>query len=1042
MKLILKFKWLVLLIWVIAIGLLVFTAPSMSQLVSKKGQPDIPKGYSSSTATDILNQMHEKEGTGDTSSVALVFNDKKGLSKKEISEVKQAVNEIKENKKKLGITEVTTHFDQPDLKDQLVSKNGKTILVSLSINLNDRKASVVTDALYKTIDDVHVDHYYTSSWMIDDDTNTSTQSGLAKTEWITVAFILVVLLFVFRSIVAPLVPLITVGISFITAQSIVSFLVDSFNFPISNFTQIFLVAVLFGIGTDYCILLLSRFKEELPKHETVNDAVVSTYRHGGRTVFFSGLAVFVGFATIGFSTFSIYQSAAGVAIGIVVLVLSLITIVPIFMSLMGPKLFWPAKGSMAHKPSKLWDNAGRFALKRPLIALLIVAIIIVPFLFKYNGDLSFDALNEIGDDYPSVKAFNIISDSFGPGESLPTQVVIKNDDKMDQRSYLQTIESMTREIKKVKGVDTVRSVTQPTGEPIKDFLVPNQAQTLDKGLAQATDAVDKIAAGLDKANSGLSKSEPQIKEATGGIDDLINGTNALEKGVGKLGDGLSQLQSGLNSGAAGAGELKKGLQQSEQGAEELLKQSKKLEDGYQQLGTNLSKLTKNYQDIEKNLSKVTAGLTSVNSHLANLGKTHPELQKDQDYQAAYQTTQGLQSSTDQLNKGLEQLNGGLNTLSQKMNQANDGFSQLIGGQQSLTNGLQKLIAGMDSLQQGIQKAADGQGQINSNLPDLENGIGSINQGQVQLKKGFSQFGDQIGQLTDGLGKSVNGLNKVSGGLDSAHDFLNQLSDSNSALSGFYIPDEALKADQFQSALDAYMSDDRKVTTIDVVFKNNPYSTEALDHIDDIKAAVDRSTDNTKLENAKVGIGGVTSTFADLRDISKADYTHTMILMLIGIGIILIALFRSFIMPLYIIASLVLTYYTSMGISETIFENILGYNGISWAVPFFAFVMLIALGVDYSIFLMDRFNEYRHISVNEAIRESMRNMGTVILSASLILGGTFAAMIPSGVLSLIEIATIIIIGLILYALLMLPLFTPVMVRTFGTANWWPFKRHEH
>jgi RND superfamily putative drug exporter len=89
--------------------------------------------------------------------------------------------------------------------------------------------------------------------------------------------------------------------------------------------------------------------------------------------------------------------------------------------------------------------------------------------------------------------------------------------------------------------------------------------------------------------------------------------------------------------------------------------------------------------------------------------------------------------------------------------------------------------------------------------------------------------------------------------------------------------------------------------------------------------------------------------------------------------------------------------------------------------------------------MDRFNEYKDISVGEAIALAMKKMGTVIISAVIILGGTFAAMIPSGMLSLIQIASIILTGLLLYALIVLPLFEPVMVKTFGAANWCPFKR---
>jgi RND superfamily putative drug exporter len=135
-------------------------------------------------------------------------------------------------------------------------------------------------------------------------------------------------------------------------------------------------------------------------------------------------------------------------------------------------------------------------------------------------------------------------------------------------------------------------------------------------------------------------------------------------------------------------------------------------------------------------------------------------------------------------------------------------------------------------------------------------------------------------------------------------------------------------------------------------------------MDEVKAAVDRAVKDTKLENAEVAVGGITSANADLDTMSGQDYTRTVILMLVGISIVLIFLFRSIIMPVYLIGSLILTYYTSMAINEMIFVNILGYTGISWAVPFFAFVILVALGVDYSIFLMD-------VSMNIKISKSLK-----------------------------------------------------------------------
>jgi RND superfamily putative drug exporter len=178
---------------------------------------------------------------------------------------------------------------------------------------------------------------------------------------------------------------------------------------------------------------------------------------------------------------------------------------------------------------------------------------------------------------------------------------------------------------------------------------------------------------------------------------------------------------------------------------------------------------------------------------------------------------------------------------------------------------------------------------------------------------------------------------------------------------------------------------------------------------------------------------------DLRHITEDDYARTVTLMLIGLVIILVVLFRSLVMPIYLVLSLILTYYMSVAAAEALFVRALDMTGLGWAVPFFAFVMLLALGTDYSIFLMDRFREYRDRSPGEAILSAMKNMGLVIVSAAIILGGTFAAMLPAGVMSILHIAVIVLVGLFLYALIMLPLFIPVMVRLFGAYNWWPFMR---
>jgi putative drug exporter of the RND superfamily len=1038
-RFILKQKWLVLIAWIAVVAVLMFSAPNMAELVREKGQVDVPDGYSSSLASDIMSEVQEQEGGGDESSVALVFTDEKGLSAADKKEVERAIRQLEKNKEKLGITEILTHFNEKSLEKQLVSKDGNSILTSIKVAWNDREPSEVNEALYKTIGDNKVEHYYTSNWMINEDLVKSSEEGLKKTEGITVVFILGVLLLVFRSVVAPLIPLLTVGVTYLASQSIVAMLVDSFDFPISNYTQIFLVAVLFGIGTDYCILLLSRYKEELTLTESKTEAIIATYRQAGRTVFFSGLAVMIGFAAIGFSQFILYQSAAAVAVGVGILLVALFTIVPFFMMVLGQKIFWPSKKKAEHGESKLWAVAGNFSLKRPLLSLILVAVICVPFLVTYDGKLSFNSLEEISGDVSSIQAFNVIEKSFGAGESMPTNIVIKNDEKMDSTSYMELAEKISQELEKVNHVDSVRSVSRPTGEPVEDFFVYKQAESLGDGLGDGKEGINKISSGLMEASGELSKSEPQLTGATDGIQQLINGTSATQSGLTEIQQNLVKIEDGIRKGTMGAADAQKGLQQIKSKQQELLSGYQKIQQGYEQAGSNLSTIQSNYVKLGQGLGSLNTALASITDQdFQALENRYGIADDDAEYQKIKNTVKATQNQLPVIKGQLDQLNGGLNQVSSGVQQANGKFKEINSYQQGIIGGLQQVIDGTNQLQSGLGQLADGQGKIVDNVPKLTNGLNGINNGQQELLKGFEDLGGQFSQLTTGLDQSADGLNQVSNGLGSAQDYLNNLAETKDK-SAFYMPEEVLQSKDFEQALDAYLSEERKTMTMDVVFGINPYSNESIDEVDEIKDAINRVTKGTELENAKVAVGGITSSNADLQTVSSNDFSRTVLLMLVGISIILVFLFRSLIMPVYLIGSLILTYYTSMGINEFIYVDLLGYTGISWAVPFFGFVILVALGVDYSIFLMDRFNEYKDLTVADAMLLAMKKMGTVIISAVIILGGTFAAMMPSGMLSLLQIASIILVGLLLYAFVVLPLLIPVLVKNFGEANWWPYKR---
>jgi len=1037
LKGILKFRWLVIAIWIVAAVGLFIAAPNLATLVREKGQITVPDHVSSSLAAQLLAEK-DGESDGGGNSTALVFYKEGGLTSPELAEIQSALEVLEQNKEQLGIISVTSYFDNEEMKEQTVSADESTMIALVNVQMNGREAVDVQRDLYEAIDFLEIEHYYTGNWLINEDVLLSSEEGLKRTELITVVFILIVLFLVFRSAVAPIVPLITVGLSYIVSQSIVAFLADQFDFPLSTFTQIFMMAILFGIGTDYCILLISRYKEEMSKHGDKHEAILTTYRTAGKTVLVSGIAVLVGFSAIGFSTFILYRSAVAVAVGIAVMIVALYTVVPFFLYTLGNKLFWPAKGKIDHGKSKLWDKVGSFSLNRPMAALLIVAIIVVPLWLTKDDLISYNSLDEIGDKYDSVKGFNLIADNFGPGEAMPTTIVVKSAQPFDTPEGMAFIEKTSRALLEQDGVAGVRSATRPLGEAMEDFLVTDQVGLLEEGLTQGQEGLMEIRDGLAEAEQALSENTPQLDAAVDGAEQLVSGSKQLQAGVDQLYTGLTELSSGMKQGALSSKQLEEGLKELETNAAALASASDELLGGYKELQAGVEQLSSGYGAIAEQQAALASGLSDVNQGMAALQAQHPELANDPTYVALAASIEQLAQGAGQLSAAISELNQGLAGIVSGFAQANTGLAEATAGQQAFATGMKQVAGGMTALRQGLEQLASGSEQGSSQVPQLSAGLGGIADGGAELQAGFSSIQEQLEQLTEGLALSVDGLEQVTDGIGSAEGYLKGLvSSPDKQLAGWYMPEEAIGSEEFAPVLDQYMSEDRKLITFDVIMEHNPYALESIEIIDSLSVVVNGQLTDTAFEGADVQIGGVTSMNNDLMHMSSDDYSKTVTLMLIGIFLILLLLFRSIVIPIYVVASLLITYSTSLAITELVFVDIAGLTGISWAVPFFGFVMLIALGVDYSIFLMDRFKENADMPPTTAIHEAMKSMGSVIMSAAIILGGTFAAMLPSGVMSLLQIATLVLCGLFLYALIMLPLFIPVAVKLFGKYNWWPF-----
>ncbi|MET7367694.1 MMPL family transporter [Streptomyces sp. NPDC005566] len=185
------------------------------------------------------------------------------------------------------------------------------------------------------------------------------------------------------------------------------------------------------------------------------------------------------------------------------------------------------------------------------------------------------------------------------------------------------------------------------------------------------------------------------------------------------------------------------------------------------------------------------------------------------------------------------------------------------------------------------------------------------------------------------------------------------------------------------------------------------------------------------------VGGYTAQQYDTQKTAEKDRALIVPVVLVIILVILIGLLRSLLMPLLLVATVALNFLATLGISSLVFQHVFGFSGTDSSVPLYGFVFLVALGVDYNIFLMSRVREESLIhGTRQGVLRGLTTTGGVITSAGVVLAATFAALGVIPLAFLVQIAFIVAFGVLLDTLVVRSLLVPALVRDIGRVAWWP------
>lgn len=309
--------------------------------------------------------------------------------------------------------------------------------------------------------------------------------SIRSTELLTIALVLLMLLLVYRAPLLITVPLTSIIVSLSIATGILALLTqlghvpgfEWWNFKVFKTTRIFIVVILYGSGTDFCLFLISRYREELVAGKQRIEAVADSLAGVGDALLGSALTTVIGLGVMFFADFGKFRNS-GPAIGLCLLVTlaACVTLAPALLAAFGSAVFWPARQPSAASRwgDWFWPRVARTVVARPLIVLTACLLMLAPSAIYgvWTGDrVTYDLLSELAPERLSRRGSDRLRRHFSVGEGGPIIVLAHrpgsafgSSDRALAAEALAEISDLTAQLRRIPGVDSVRSLAEPLGD--------------------------------------------------------------------------------------------------------------------------------------------------------------------------------------------------------------------------------------------------------------------------------------------------------------------------------------------------------------------------------------------------------------------------------------------------------------------------------------------------------------------------------------------------------------------------------------------------
>jgi RND superfamily putative drug exporter len=393
------------------------------------------------------------------------------------------LNRLRAEEPDLQITRVHSHRD-PFIGKRLLSADRQCCLIQVSLGTPylalqtratvDRAEECLRRRLQEAGEGAPALHT-TGPAGVGRDLTSASANSLESTTAATIILVVVILLLVHRAPLLALIPLATIAGSVFVALKLLALCTLLPGFHLMQISQIFAVVMLYGAGTDYCLFLIARYREELAHGHDRRAAVARSVGAVGGALTASAATVVCGLGLMGLAEFAkVRCGGPAIAVSLVVALIASLTLAPALLQILGPLAFWPgrlparaANVRAAAQPEALWERVSRRVVARPGLVFAAAVVLLLPLAIVGCGvRANYRATGELSPSSGSVQGLQAIQRHFTAGEVGPITVLLESPTDWESVPAQRVLSHLSQGFTRLENVAEVRSLTQPLGSPV------------------------------------------------------------------------------------------------------------------------------------------------------------------------------------------------------------------------------------------------------------------------------------------------------------------------------------------------------------------------------------------------------------------------------------------------------------------------------------------------------------------------------------------------------------------------------------------------